>query len=101
MVALETGEVYGWGYNGNGQLGLGNNINQLNPCRVATLQGVVITKVGKKILFNGAKSWGIFIHRLFILCCLRLTAMPDLYSLLLKLICTCFHLRWSAGTPTP
>ena len=50
MVALETGEVYGWGYNGNGQLGLGNNINQLNPCRVATLQGVVITKVSEKKL---------------------------------------------------
>ena len=44
MVALDSGEVYGWGYNGNGQLGLGNNINQLNPCRVASLQGV-ITKV--------------------------------------------------------
>ena len=45
MVALETGEVYGWGYNGNGQLGLGNNINQLNPCRVSSLQGVVVVKV--------------------------------------------------------
>ncbi len=49
MVALDSGEVYGWGYNGNGQLGLGNNINQLNPCRVASLQGV-ITKV--KLLRN-------------------------------------------------
>ncbi len=45
MVALDSGEVYGWGYNGNGQLGLGNNINQLNPCRVSSLQGVVVTKV--------------------------------------------------------
>jgi len=45
MAVLENGEVYGWGYNGNGQLGLGNNINQLNPCRVTALQGVVITSV--------------------------------------------------------
>jgi len=45
MATLENGEVYGWGYNGNGQLGLGNNINQLNPCRVTALQGVVITSV--------------------------------------------------------
>ena len=38
MAVLENGEVYGWGYNGNGQLGLGNNINQLNPQRVTGLQ---------------------------------------------------------------
>ena len=38
MAVLENGEVYGWGYNGNGQLGLGNNINQLNPQRVTALQ---------------------------------------------------------------
>ena len=45
MAVLENGEVYGWGYNGNGQLGLGNNINQLNPQRVTGLQGVVVTMV--------------------------------------------------------
>ena len=38
-------QVYGWGYNGNGQLGLGNNINQLNPQRVTALQGVVVTSI--------------------------------------------------------
>lgn len=38
-------QVYGWGYNGNGQLGLGNNVNQMNPCRVPNFQGIVITKV--------------------------------------------------------
>ena len=41
-------QVYGWGYNGNGQLGLGNNINQLNPQRVTALQGVVVTSVVSK-----------------------------------------------------
>lgn len=45
MVVLNTGEVYGWGYNGNGQLGIGNNVNQLSPCRVPGLTNVVIIKV--------------------------------------------------------
>lgn len=45
MAVLDNGEVYGWGYNGNGQLGLGNNVNQTNPCRVTNLQGVVITQI--------------------------------------------------------
>jgi alpha-tubulin suppressor-like RCC1 family protein len=38
-------QVYGWGYNGNGQLGVGNNVNQLNPGRVLNLQGIVIKRV--------------------------------------------------------
>lgn len=38
-------QVYGWGYNGNGQLGIGNNVNQPNPCRVHLLQGVVVNQV--------------------------------------------------------
>ncbi|CAK8672771.1 RCC1 and BTB domain-containing protein 1-like [Clavelina lepadiformis] len=45
MAVTESGEVYSWGYNGNGQLGVGNNVNQTNPCRIAALQGVVITQV--------------------------------------------------------
>ena len=65
MAVLENGEVfdpkdyfitglqvYGWGYNGNGQLGLGNNINQLNPQRVTALQGVVVTSVVRKFAEN-------------------------------------------------
>ena len=50
MVALENGDVYAWGYNGNGQLGLGNNINQLNACKIPTLQGIVIIKVEYSVL---------------------------------------------------
>ena len=38
-------QVFGWGYNGNGQLGLGNNVNQPSPCRVSSLQGVVVSQV--------------------------------------------------------
>lgn len=45
MAIVEDGEVFGWGYNGNGQLGLGNNVNQTSPCRVTNLQGVVIQKI--------------------------------------------------------
>ena len=45
MAVLESGEVFGWGYNGNGQLGLANTVNQPSPARVIGLQSVVITKV--------------------------------------------------------
>lgn len=45
MCLMENGEVYGWGYNGNGQLGLGNNVNQPNPCRVQQLQGIIISQL--------------------------------------------------------
>lgn len=45
FVFVFCNQVYGWGYNGNGQLGLGNNGNQLTPCRVAALHGVCILQV--------------------------------------------------------
>uniref|UniRef100_A0AAQ4RKY3 RCC1 and BTB domain containing protein 2 n=1 Tax=Gasterosteus aculeatus aculeatus TaxID=481459 RepID=A0AAQ4RKY3_GASAC len=45
MAVLDNGEIYGWGYNCNGQLGLGNNGNQQTPCRIAALQGINIVQV--------------------------------------------------------
>uniref|UniRef100_A0A673JTY4 BTB domain-containing protein n=2 Tax=Sinocyclocheilus rhinocerous TaxID=307959 RepID=A0A673JTY4_9TELE len=45
MAVLDNGETYGWGYNCNGQLGLGNNGNQQTPCRIAALQGINIVQV--------------------------------------------------------
>ncbi|XP_027003673.1 RCC1 and BTB domain-containing protein 2 isoform X2 [Tachysurus fulvidraco] len=45
MAVLDNGEIYGWGYNCNGQLGLGNNGNQQTPCRIAALQGITIVQV--------------------------------------------------------
>ncbi|XP_048835229.1 RCC1 and BTB domain-containing protein 1-like isoform X2 [Brienomyrus brachyistius] len=45
MAVLDNGEVCGWGYNGNGQLGLGNNANQLSPCRLAALQNFCVLQV--------------------------------------------------------
>lgn len=43
--SLPFSKVYGWGYNGNGQLGLGNNGNQLTPVRVAALHSVCVNQV--------------------------------------------------------
>lgn len=37
--------MYGWGYNGNGQLGIGNNVNQPNPCRLHAMQGIIVNQV--------------------------------------------------------
>lgn len=45
MAVLDNGEIYGWGYNCNGQLGLGNNGNQQTPCRIAALHGINIVQV--------------------------------------------------------
>ncbi|XP_027863673.1 RCC1 and BTB domain-containing protein 1 [Xiphophorus couchianus] len=45
MALVDNGEIYGWGYNGNGQLGTGNNGNQLSPCRLTTLQGLCIQQI--------------------------------------------------------
>ncbi|XP_068123830.1 RCC1 and BTB domain-containing protein 2 isoform X2 [Hyperolius riggenbachi] len=45
MAVVDNGEVYAWGYNGNGQLGLGNCGNQLTPCRVAALQGIRVEQI--------------------------------------------------------
>uniref|UniRef100_A0A8C2J4L7 Regulator of chromosome condensation (RCC1) and BTB (POZ) domain containing protein 1 n=2 Tax=Cyprinus carpio TaxID=7962 RepID=A0A8C2J4L7_CYPCA len=45
MAVADNGEVYAWGYNGNGQLGLGNNGNQLTPCRLIALQGFCVVQI--------------------------------------------------------
>ena len=45
FALTNSGEVYGWGYNGSGQLGIGNNLNQANPHKVEALSKVVITNI--------------------------------------------------------
>ncbi|XP_055343314.1 RCC1 and BTB domain-containing protein 1-like [Paramacrobiotus metropolitanus] len=45
FAVLENGEIYAWGYNGNGQLGSGNAINQATPSRCTALAGIVVTRV--------------------------------------------------------
>ena len=42
MTVTDTGKVYGWGCNDVGQLGIGNYVNQVDPCKVTMLIGVVI-----------------------------------------------------------
>ena len=49
LYTLYCIQVYGWGYNGNGQIGIGNNVNQPSPCRVHLLQGAVITQVSSEM----------------------------------------------------
>lgn len=45
MAIDDNGELYSWGYNGNGQLGVGSNTNQPNPCRVTALIGTFVTQI--------------------------------------------------------
>ncbi|KAM3935649.1 RCC1 and BTB domain-containing protein 2 isoform 1-T1 [Leptodactylus fuscus] len=45
MAIVDNGEVYAWGYNGNGQLGLGSSGNQPTPCRIAALQGIRVEQI--------------------------------------------------------
>nr|CAH0100079.1 unnamed protein product [Daphnia galeata] len=45
MALLDDGDLYGWGYNGNGELGIGNNNNQHNPVRVSNLNKVFVTQI--------------------------------------------------------
>lgn len=50
MVVTDNGEVYGWGDNEMGQLGLGKNNsnnfgNKRGPCQVTAVIGVVIGRV--------------------------------------------------------
>ena len=48
-------QLFAWGYNGNGQLGVGNNANQLTPCKVIGLVGTITTQVG--LMMSGMTSW--------------------------------------------
>ncbi|XP_074111220.1 RCC1 and BTB domain-containing protein 1 [Cotesia typhae] len=45
VAVTNNGEVYAWGNNSVGQLGVGTYINQLSPQKVTGLNGIVIAKV--------------------------------------------------------
>eukprot|EP01062_Namystynia_karyoxenos_P017822 TRINITY_DN1659_c0_g4_i1.p1 TRINITY_DN1659_c0_g4~~TRINITY_DN1659_c0_g4_i1.p1 ORF type:complete len:555 (+),score=174.87 TRINITY_DN1659_c0_g4_i1:78-1742(+) len=67
LLALESGEVWGWGYNGNGTLALGKGANRVHgvPIRIPALskRGVVAIGCGERFAVaeteNGeVLSWG-------------------------------------------
>jgi len=45
IARTDEGELYSWGYNGNGQLGIGNTANQQTPCKVNIGCSKIMTKV--------------------------------------------------------
>lgn len=73
-------QIYGWGYNCNGQLGLGNNGNQQTPCRIAALQGISIVQV-----VMGSASTVVK------LCCCSVNSLPKYILLHLQVACGYAH----------
>ena len=45
MSLTDEGELFAWGYNGNGQLGIGSNTNQPTPCKVFSLNTLIVTHI--------------------------------------------------------
>ncbi|MEE6472259.1 hypothetical protein FKM82_009552 [Ascaphus truei] len=45
MAITDNGHVYGWGYNGSGQLGVGSTGNQLTPCRMVLLHSECVIQI--------------------------------------------------------
>ncbi|CAG2100695.1 unnamed protein product [Medioppia subpectinata] len=45
LAVTDTGSVFGWGLNGNGQLGLGHTIKQSLPVRIQYFNDLKVTKV--------------------------------------------------------
>jgi RCC1 and BTB domain-containing protein len=56
MKYLDSGDVFTWGYNQNGQLGIGNNIQQNTPQKVSSLKHIV--SIGCGGFFTVALSKG-------------------------------------------
>lgn len=42
MAVVENGEVFAWGNNCIGQLGIGDEEDRMTPCRLDLLKGIVI-----------------------------------------------------------
>lgn len=91
MAVTENGEVYSWGENNVGQLGIGNYENQTMPMEISSLKGTVIgnfclNKVIKGIEEDKAKRnhWIIGIISVKVACgyehTLALTDEGELYA---------------------
>jgi len=42
VAVVKNGEVFAWGNNCIGQLGVGDNENRMTPCQLDSLKGIVI-----------------------------------------------------------
>ncbi len=63
LVVMDDGSVKAWGYNGSGQLGLGNRDNQSKPVIIPDLLGVKKLVSGNNSIFalmndGSVKAWG-------------------------------------------
>ncbi|XP_023212760.1 probable E3 ubiquitin-protein ligase HERC4 [Centruroides sculpturatus] len=65
LALTSVGELYSWGYNNYGQLGIGNNNNQNIPCLIVSLIGIPIKHIASGGNHNciltksgGLFSWG-------------------------------------------
>lgn len=47
VVVTDNGEVYSWGHNGVGQLGIGNCTSQAEPQKVTTFAKIVIGNIDR------------------------------------------------------
>lgn len=47
VAVTDSGEVYSWGHNGVGQLGLGNCTSQVEPQKIATFAKIVIGNIDR------------------------------------------------------
>ncbi|VDN50575.1 unnamed protein product [Dracunculus medinensis] len=56
MVLTGAGEVFSWGFNGNGQLGIGNLSNQSSPSLVVGLNNVFISQIASGFAHSLALS---------------------------------------------
>lgn len=45
LACSESGEVYGWGFNDKGQLGLGHRFNQEHPQKIKALEGIKVVEL--------------------------------------------------------
>ena len=46
LALTRNGDVYSWGYNGNGELGRGDNVNPTYiPAKVTSLDGIKVVQI--------------------------------------------------------
>lgn len=59
FAITESGKVFSWGFNGNGQLGIGTTVDQALPSLVAELDDYKISQVSISMRVT---SWSYFLE---------------------------------------